>query len=89
MKICNTCAWYCHADGNCYATAARLSGLVPASKPGANNCESWTFDGLEEWEREACKPDALVTMEEDREVYVPVINMQGGIPVYRMQKVAA
>lgn len=89
MKTCKNCAWFCHADGNCYGTRARLSGLVPASKTGGKACENWAFDGLEEWEREACEPDALVTMEEDREVYVPVINMQGGIPVYRMQKVAA
>ena len=54
MKKCSNCAWYCHIDGKCYATKARLTGLVEASKPLIEGiaCESWSFDGLEDWERE-------------------------------------
>ena len=51
-KKCKTCAWYCHADGNCYATEARLFGVVHANPPGCNVCKDWTFDGLVDWERE-------------------------------------
>ncbi len=61
---CKNCAWFCHTDGRCYATAARLSGLVPASYPavfGELACRDWTFDGLEDWEREP--EEALMTME--------------------------
>ena len=63
-KKCENCAWFCHTDGKCYGTAARLSGLVPASFPAVwqgSACETWTFDGLEEWERE--ETEALMTME--------------------------
>ena len=66
MKICSECAWYCHADGKCYGNAllpmGTEIGLPMDEKHEA--CHSCTFDGLEEWEREACKPDTLVTMDE-------------------------
>ena len=51
MNACKNCWFYCHADGNCYATEARMSGVVPASKPVADGCIDWKSDGLEEWER--------------------------------------
>ena len=54
-KGCNNCAWYCHTDGNCYATRARLSGMIPASEPVADVCDDWAFDGLEDRERESYK----------------------------------
>ena len=65
MKNCNNCAWYCHSDGNCYGTKARLFALVPASKAFVTSvsCESWAYDGLEDWEREELDQAALVTME--------------------------
>jgi hypothetical protein len=65
MKTCKNCAWYCHADGKCYGNALLLTGAeigLPIDEKH-EACESWAFDGLEDWEREACKPDALVTME--------------------------
>ena len=51
-KNCKNCAWYCHSDGCCYGTKARLYGSVKAAKPSWHCCEDWTFDGLEDWERE-------------------------------------
>lgn len=58
-KNCMNCAWYCHSDGNCYGTKARLYNIVPAAKAPNWVCSDWAFDGLEDWERE----DTLVTME--------------------------
>ena len=64
-NTCKTCAWYCHSDGKCYGTQARLSGLVDAVDPIITcvACEDWAFDGLEDWEREDCEKSALMTME--------------------------
>ena len=62
---CKNCAWFCHADGKCYGTPCLLRGwdfgiLLPV--PADNyNCPDWTFDGLEDWERE--ETEALMTME--------------------------
>ena len=47
MKTCKMCAWYCHTDGKCY---------VPCMRPSEVNkeysCHDYTFDGLEDWERD-------------------------------------
>lgn len=62
MKKCKNCAWFCHADQSCYATSARLFGIVPGVTQDPNgSCRDWTFDGLEDWEREP--EETLVTME--------------------------
>ena len=61
MKTCKNCAWYCHSDGCCYGTRPRLYAIVPACKTYGMPCEDWTFDGLEDWEREDC--ETLVTVE--------------------------
>lgn len=59
-KNCSNCAWFCHADGKCYGTEARLNGIhLPKIPKTGDGCCAWTFDGLKEWERE----DALVTKE--------------------------
>ena len=65
MKTCKNCAWYCHFDGCCYGTKARLDAEVPGQKPLIPNvpCFDWTYDGLEEWERTDCERTALMTME--------------------------
>ena len=52
MKTCNNCAWYCHTDGNCYGTKARLYNIVPASTAPNYACSDWSYDGLDDWERE-------------------------------------
>lgn len=62
-KNCNNCAWFCHAEGKCYGTEARLSGIQLAKKPKTGTgCRAWSFDGLEEWERE----DTLMTMGDEK-----------------------
>ena len=61
MDSCKNCAWYCHSDGKCYGTDARLDGIVRAQKPIGIKCTFWQFDGLEDWERE--ESEALMTME--------------------------
>ena len=57
MKICRTCAWYCHADGMCYVPA------YPGPVECVRACQHWTADGLDEEERAELESDALVTME--------------------------
>ena len=52
---CNTCAWFCHADGKCYGAAYEGAAVRP-------NCADWTSDGLSDEERASL--NALVTMEE-------------------------
>ena len=54
---CNSCAWYCHSDGRCYGNVVREELAVDVLP--FDVCKDWTFDGLEDWER-----DALVTVEE-------------------------
>ena len=58
-RNCDNCAWYCHADHECYAR--EIGGWSMRLSPW--NCEAWSFDGLEDWERE---PEALMTMEAER-----------------------
>lgn len=64
-KNCNNCAWFCHANGACYGTEFMLTGQeigVPIFAPADKGaCKDWTFDGLEDWERE--QTGTLVTME--------------------------
>ena len=62
-KKCKNCAWFCHADGNCYGTKARLYAVVPASKAYGISCSDWSFDGLSDQERDAYGM-TLMTMEE-------------------------
>ena len=66
MKKCDNCAWYCHFDGRCYGNGAALCVGQPfAIKMDAETkgCSKWESDGLEDWEREACKPETLMAME--------------------------
>ena len=65
MKNCKNCAWYCHADGKCYGCQVDdFGGTRQIFAPKYTSCDHWTFDGLQDWEREACEPEnALVTME--------------------------
>lgn len=64
-KKCGTCAWFCHSDGKCYGNALLLDGVEIGLPIDENRCcDRWAFDGLEDWEREACKPEnVLMTME--------------------------
>ena len=64
-RSCSNCAWFCHADGNCYGTNLRLDGKVTAYPPlfKTAGCKDWDFDGLDDLEREELY--ALVTMEEE------------------------
>lgn len=59
MGNCNNCAWYCHADGKCYGSCADGCAALPELNTGI--CLNWSYDGLEDWERE---PDTLMTMAE-------------------------
>lgn len=75
-KKCSNCAWFCHADGRCYAHQIDMDQAFKGYKwhipepdwsyyvdePERKFCSLWTFDGLEQWERDACEP-ALMTME--------------------------
>ena len=62
-KNCNNCAWFCHADGRCYGLATQPYGapFTVGIEIKREGCDMWTFDGLEDWERE--QTDTLVTME--------------------------
>ena len=55
MKTCKTCAWFCHSDGKCYGSNADGSEALPKLNTGI--CHDWTFDGLEDWEREDGKEE--------------------------------
>ena len=64
-KNCTNCAWYCHADGRCYGSENALAGypdifdsIIYDPHQDMATCSKWSFDGLEEEEREA-----LMTME--------------------------
>ena len=57
---CKNCAWFCHADGMCWAPGAASPWEVSETQKNIG-CMGWSFDGLEDWEREEL--DALVTME--------------------------
>ena len=52
MKIiehcCNHCAWYCHSDAKCYDPEYSR----PCTVNKEYSCHDYTFDGLEDWERE-------------------------------------
>lgn len=66
-KNCGTCAWYCHSNGMCYGNDMMLAGIEAGTPMDEKHeaCGHWAFDGLEEWEREAFRPEAvLMTMEE-------------------------
>ena len=55
MGQCKNCAWYCHADGMCYAREISPIGdnktASAVNEPEEHGCGEWSFDGLEEWER--------------------------------------
>ena len=57
MGQCKNCAWYCHADGMCYAREISPIGdnktASAVNEPEEHGCGEWSFDGLEEWERTA------------------------------------
>ena len=59
-KKCGNCAWYCHSDKKCYGTVKNVLGYAGMT-PVTDVCGCWSFDGLEDWERE---PNALMTMDE-------------------------
>lgn len=62
MKTCKNCAWYCHSDGNCYGTKARLYNVVPAAKAPNWTCSDWSYDGLDDWEREQIEEPSNILM---------------------------
>lgn len=53
MKTCFSCAWYCHADHECYA---HEFGSMKITLRPWNNCEAWASDGLGDEERESLYP---------------------------------
>lgn len=59
LNKCSNCAWYCHTDSQCYANAVQEELAVPVSPE--HLCNHWTFDGLEDWEREENESSALQT----------------------------
>lgn len=61
-KKCSNCAWFCHADGKCYVPSSAEAFEPPYRLLQAFECNAWTFDGLEDWERE--DQPALMTMDE-------------------------
>ena len=62
-NTCKNCAWYCHSDGRCYGNdmGVGLEIFKPADQE--NQCPDWSFDGLDDWERQDCEKTALMTME--------------------------
>lgn len=63
-KNCRNCWFYCQSDGRCYADPRSVYDENYSLRyKTTDGCSNWAFDGLEDWEREACEPDALVTME--------------------------
>lgn len=64
-KECRNCWFYCHSNGRCYAdprSAIDDDYFLKVVMP--QPCTDWKFDGLEDWEREACEPtETLMTME--------------------------
>ena len=61
-KKCNNCAWFCHSDSRCYGTMKFTLG-EPSSVNKSWYCNNWSFDGLEDWEREDCEQTTFVAME--------------------------
>ena len=61
-KNCNNCAWFCHADGRCWKDSIGENPAYPMTVKKDWYCGCWTFDGLEDWERE--DTDALMAMDE-------------------------
>lgn len=61
MRNCENCAWFCHTDGRCYGydTQPWGSPFTVGFENKKEGCDSWTFDGLEDWERE---PETLMTI---------------------------
>ena len=77
-KNCKSCWFFCHGDGRCYYHRLEMDDVykrnnVPEDRqndysfvvkePDTSFCMYYAFDGLEEWEREACEPEPLMTME--------------------------
>ena len=66
MNTCKNCAWYCHSDGRCYGNLALLAGEEIGCVVDINrSCRKWSFDGLEDWERDQLDPsnmESLMTM---------------------------
>ena len=63
MESCFNCWFYCHSNGRCYADPRSIYDEDYALKwKRSTACDEWKFDGLHDWEREACEP-VLVTME--------------------------
>ena len=56
MKKCINCAWFCHADRKCYGNSFLSTGYevgsVLINPADEGKCKNWTFDCLEEWERD-------------------------------------
>lgn len=60
-NTCKNCAWFCHSDGQCYGRRTDGDRVTIFGLTG--KCSDWTFDGLEDWEREDCEKSALMAME--------------------------
>lgn len=57
-KKCNNCAWYCHSNQACYGTPERMNAETDSYEyrdARSEACTLWTFDCLEDWEREEYK----------------------------------
>ena len=63
MRNCCNCAWFCHSDESCYKPGLFLPKEQIA--PKYTVCNGWSFDGLDDWEREqiANPSNILMTME--------------------------
>lgn len=66
MKTCNTCAWFCHSDGKCYGGTDISGKGAEYVRERAFACKVWTFDGLDDWERDQIQgpSNILVTVEQ-------------------------
>jgi len=62
-NTCNSCAWYCHSDGRCWANSMGENPAYPLTVQPSWSCDEWTADGLIDEERASLYADALVTME--------------------------
>lgn len=69
MKTCKNCAWYCHSEGTCWENGPAMYWghyLAEYKDKNSEACDKWSFDGLEDWERDQLDPsnmDSLMTVE--------------------------
>lgn len=65
QRKCMNCAWFCHAEKNCWKDSLGENPAYPMTVKPEWVCGAWASDGLGDEERADLYPEyALVTMEE-------------------------